>query len=57
MCLYLALLGLCWVGFSLVAVSRSYALTAAWGLLIAVACLVAEHGALGHVGSVMVVCL
>ena len=43
MCLYLTVLGLCYVGFSLVAVSRSYALIAAWGLLITVVYLVAEH--------------
>ena len=41
---FLSLLGLrcCW-GFSLVLVSRDHSLVAVWGLLIAVAALVAEH--------------
>ena len=42
--LFLAVLGLrCYMGFSLVAGSRGYALVAVCGLLIEVASLVAEH--------------
>ena len=41
----MAVLGLgCCMGFSLVAVSGGYCLVEVHGLLIAVACLVAEHG-------------
>ena len=41
------------MGFSLVAASRGYALAAAHRLFTEVASLVAEHGALGHVASVV----
>ena len=40
----------CCAGFSLVVASRGYTLVVVRGLLIVVASLVAEHGALGHAG-------
>lgn len=49
-----SLLGLlCWVGFSLVAANRGYTLDAVHRLFTEVASLVAEHGALGRVASVV----
>ena len=43
-CLFLAVLGLhCWVRFSLIAVSGSYAIAVVHRLLIVVTSLVAEH--------------
>jgi len=46
--LFWAVLGLhCCMGFSLVAASRGYLLIAGWGVLIAVASLVAGHGLQG----------
>ena len=50
---FLACWAFCWVGFSLVAASRGYTLDAVHRLFTEVASLVAEHGALGRVASVV----
>ena len=52
--LFLAVLGLCCSGFSVVAASRGCSLVAVCGLLIAVASLVAKHGLQGSQHSVVV---